>query len=465
MKLRPWIVSPVKGPGGAAELIAIAAPLVVSYACETVMMFTDRLFMSRVSGAHMAATMGGGLTSFTFTTFFMGILGYATAMVAQNLGAKRKAVCPVVTTQALIVALVAYPLMVVSIPLGYRIFDIAGINALQVKPQRTYFTIMMLGSIIPLLRTALGNFFSGIGRTRIIMIAASITMMCNVGLNYVLIFGKMGLPALGIRGAAIGTLIAGTLGLVIEAAAYVQTAIMREFDTVRSFHFDKKLMGELLHLGYPAGLEMLLNLVAFTTLVTTFHSCGPAVAAAITITFSWDMVSFVPMIGLHIAVTSLTGRYFGAWELPTVYRSAWSGMKLSALYSCLLMIVYLFFPGPLVNLFLPETGTDLSNVRETALFMVRLISFYLFCDGALQVFGGALRGVGDTFWVMAASVTMHWTFTLLAIIMLKALHFDAKTTWVAVIIVFFFYGPIFLLRFRSGRWEKRRLKNGVKNPR
>ena len=155
----------------------------------------------------MAATMGGGLTSFMFVTFFAGLIGYSTAMVAQNLGASRSSRCAVVTTQSLIVALLAYPVVLSCMPLGNLIFTKTGISPEQMKYQVPYFEILMFGQITVLLRCSLGSFFNGIGKTRIIMLANIACMVCNVGLNYLLVFGKLGFPQLGIRGAAYGTVI------------------------------------------------------------------------------------------------------------------------------------------------------------------------------------------------------------------------------------------------------------------
>ena len=446
------------GNGGITELVGIAAPLIVSSTCDTIMMFTDRLFLSRLSGVHMAAAMGGGLSVFTCMTFFLGLHGYATAMVAQHFGAKRNEDCPKTVAQALIVSLCGYPLILCCIPAGFRIFKAVGMDPVQLEQQRIYFSMLMTGTIISLLRSSIGCFFSGIGRTGIIMAAAVAGMVLNVGINYVLIFGKTGMPALGIRGAAIGTIIGNFAGLCILVAAYVGASSEKRWGIGRSFSFDRKLMGELLRFGYPAGLEMLLNLIAFTTLVTAYHSCGELVATAITITFNWDMVSFVPMIGLGIGVTSLAGRYTGAREKRSVYRSAYTGIKLAGTYSALLFIPFLFFTGPLVDLFLPGSAAGSGPVREMALFMVKMISVYLFCDAVLQVFGGALRGTGDTFWVMLVSVAMHWSFALVTVVSLRVFHADPRTTWCMVIGAFFLYGPIFFVRFRSGRWEKRMAK-------
>ncbi|MBN1757372.1 MAG: MATE family efflux transporter [Chitinispirillaceae bacterium] len=445
----------LSGRGGAGELVGIAAPLVVSFACETVMMFTDRLFLSRLSGAHMAAAMGGGLMAFTFMTFFLGIHGYGTAMVAQQFGAGKKEHCPLVVSQALIIGLIGYPIILSGIPLGIRMFRLSGVDTVQLQQQQMYFSLLMTGTIITLTRSSIGCFFSGIGKTGVIMVAAGASMTINVGLNYLLIFGKIGFPEMGIRGAAIGTIIANFTGLCILLIVYLRYSSNDEYRIPKSFRFNRQLMAELLRYGYPAGLEMLLNLIAFTTLVTTFHSCGEAVATAITIAFNWDMVSFVPMIGLSIGVTSLAGRYTGASDRRSVYRSAYTGIKLAAIYSGFLLIPFLFFTGPLVELFLHGTVSGNDEVSVMAVFMVKMISVYLFCDAVLQVFGGALRGVGDTFWVMTVSVTMHWSFALLTIIALKVAHLDPRVTWCLVIGAFFFFGPIFFVRFRSGRWGEK----------
>lgn len=441
------------GPGGARELITIALPLVVSNSCVMLMLFTDRLFLSRLSPAHMAAAMGGGLTSFMMVTFILGVHGYGNALVAQHFGAEKKSLCGVVVTQELIISVLAYPLILVCIPLGHKIFAFSGITQNQLVQQTVYFDTIIFGTIIIMIKSSFSSFFSGIGRTRIIMVTAVVTLAANVGLNYVLIFGKLGMPQLGIRGAAIGTVAADAIGAVIIITAYFSHKYRHEFSIMSGWRFDGMVMKELFHRGYPAGLEMLLNLIAFNAMVTIFHSCGEVVATAITITFNWDMVSFIPMIGLNIAVTSLTGRYLGARNMTALKRSAYNGLKLATMYTGMLLIPFLVFTDTLVGVFLPESaGAHHEQVRELSLFMVKMISLYLFCDGVLIVFSGALRGVGDTFWTMTVSIIMHWTFATITFVLLKKFHFDARTTWLVIIGVFFLFGPIMYLRFRSERW-------------
>ena len=448
-----------RGRGSARELLGVAMPLIISYASDTVMTFTDRLFLSRLSSDHMSAAMGGGMSSFTLSTFFVGLLSYATSMVAQRYGAQRTSFCSRITTQSLIVAVLAYPVMLALIPLGHAYFHWMGIGAGQLALQETYFDILMYGALISLLRGALTGFFSGVGRTRLIMLASLAAMVLDVGLNCVLVFGKLGFPALGIRGAAFGTLIAGAAGLGIMAWAYLARGNRRAFAVGDSFAFDPRLMKELWRLGTPSGLDLSLNLVAFTTLITLFHACSPSVAAAATITFNWDSVSFIPLLGINVGVTSLVGRYAGAGDLPTAHRATMSGLWLACGYSLLFGIVFVSVPGVLVDVFQPSSANGLwPQTRETAIFMVRLISIYVLADAVSQVYSGALRGVGDTLVTMLLSVAVHWLLTGVAYVALRVLHWSPEASWVAVVVSLIVLALAYYARYRFGNWRSRALR-------
>ncbi|MBN2674188.1 MAG: MATE family efflux transporter, partial [Deltaproteobacteria bacterium] len=436
----------------------IAAPLIVSYACDTIMMFTDRLFLSKLSGAHMSAAMSGGLTAFMLSTFFVGLIGYTTAMVAQRLGAEKKERCAVITTQGLIIAFAAYPVLLALIPLGKIIFAESGIDASQLDLQVGYFRILMYGSLIPLIRSSLGNFFSGIGRTRLVMLAAVISMVTNVGLNYMLIFGKFGMPALGIRGAAIGTIAAGFVGIVVLFLAYLRKSNREEFGVSSSFIFDKPLMKELWRLGMPSGAELFLNLLAFTAMITIFHGQGIVVASSVTITFNWDMVAFIPLLGINVGVTTLVGQYVGKKDLATANNAMKSGLLLACSYVIGLMILFVVSPGPLVELFKPEQHSAYwAQIYPLAVAMVELISVYLLADAVTIVFSGALRGAGDTFWTMVLSVAIHWGLAILTLLCFYVFNQNAYTTWVAVICVFCVLASAYMLRYYKGNWQEKAL--------
>ena len=445
-------------PGGLREMLAVALPMVASQACETAMMFVDRLFLSRLGTAEMSASMAGGLTAFMMMTFFIGLIGYATALVAQYLGAGRKASCARVTTQALLLAVAAYPLILAARPLAHGLFAASGIPPEQLEPQQAYFDILLYGALLTLLRTALASFFSGIGRTRVIMISTLVAMVVNIAANYVLIFGHLGFPALGIRGAAFGTLLASFCALLVLAGAYWGRSIRREFSVGAALRFDREILGKLLRYGYPAGIELFLNLIAFTLMILLFHGHSPATASAVTIVFNWDMVSFVPLLGIQIGVVSLVGRHLGAGRPDIAQRAARSGLKMALTYSSLILILFVAFPAQLVGFFAPVAADAVyAEAAPLATVMLRLAAFYVLADALMVVFSGVLRGAGDTFWAMCISVAMHWLLLPALYLALKVFHLPPQTAWLALIFLFLAFSAVFYLRYRAGHWKRLRV--------
>ena len=440
--------------GGIREMLSIALPMVISHACYTIMTFTDRLFLSKLGSEQMNAAMGGGITAFMMMTFFFGIIGYSTALVAQYFGAEKKSRCSVVITQAMIISIIAYPIMIFAKPLGIFLFEFMKISPEQMVYQKIYFNILIYGVIFGILRPCFTGFFSGIGKTKIIMISSAVSMGLNIVVNYVLIFGKLGFPALGIRGAAYGTIIGSAAGIAVMLWKYLSKENRQEYGIMKSFHFDKKAMGELLRFGYPAGIELLLNLLAFNILIMIFHSHSLATATAVTIVFNWDMVSFIPLLGIGISVTSLVGRYMGMRKPDIAHRCVMSGLKMALVYSFFIIILFVGFTEILVNIFKPANSSDIFNQAfPTAIFMLRMAAVYVLVDAMIIILIGALRGAGDSFWAMALSVSMHWTLVPVLYFMLKLKDFSPQQGWVAVVMIFLVFSSFIYLRYHGGKWK------------
>jgi len=440
--------------GGIREMAAIAVPMVVSQACYTFMTFTDRMFLSRLGPELMNAAMGGGLTVFMMMTFFIGLTGYATAVVAQYLGSGNKNKCAVVLTQAVIIAFAAYPLILFCRPLAHRLFDVMGVVPSQLGPQKLYFDILIFAVIVTLLRGCFSAFFSGIGKTKMVMISGLTAMCVNIGVNYILIFGKFGMPALGIRGAAYGTIIGSASGLAVLLVSYLGRENFMRFRVAASFRFNGEVMRTLLRFGYPAGLEMFLNLLAFDVMVLMFHSVGAVEATASTIVFNWDMASFVPLLGIGVGVTSLVGRYMGAGSPDTAHKATMSGVKLGMIYSAIVCILFAGFPGILASIFRPDVANSIFDAAmPVTVFMIRLAAFYVLAEAVFVVFIGALRGAGDTFWAMFISVALHWVLVPILFVMLKVLDTGLEAAWQAVVGMFLLFSIFVYLRYRSGRWR------------
>ncbi len=444
------------GSGGVREMIAIALPMIVSSGCDTMMMFTDRLFLSRLGPEYMSAGMGGGMTAFMLLSFFVGLLGYSTAVTAKYFGAGKPEKCPSVTYQSFLISLFAFPFLIAFMPLMHMYFRASGIAEEQLIHQLPYFDILMYGCFLGLLRSVFIGFFSGIGQTKVIMLSSVAALVTNAIASYLLVFGKFGFPELGISGAAYGTLIGSVVMNGVMAYAFIRYNRRMKISLRKAAVYDRPMLTEIVKFGFPAGMEMFLAMTAFTLIIFMFHSKGIETASAVTIAFNWDHVAYVPLIGLEISVTSLFGRYLGAGRPDIAHRALKSGLKTGTLYSVLVSVLFVFFPVMLINIFHPA-GPDASfdGVRDLAVYMLRTASIYVIVETLIVVYAGALRGAGDTYWAMFINVGIMWILVGIAYIGMNVYGISIKAAWLIMVLMFLAIPAVMYLRYRYGGWEKR----------
>ena len=450
-----------KKNGDVKDVLVVALPMLLSMSFDTIMTFIDRLFLSKLGPAEMNAALGAGAVQLALTMFFTGAISYTTAMVAQRLGAKKTSDCARVFMQSVYLSLISVPLLYLTIPLGHLAFGMEHLPADQLEYQKTYFNILMFGGIINLVRNAAPCFFSGIGETKIVMKAAFVGMIVNVACNFVLIYGLGPIPALGVAGAAYGTLIGNLVSTIILFVKFFAKSCNSRFNTRSSFAFSWPLTRELLQKGIPSGVEMFLNMSAFQLMILMFHALGPDAATASSVMFNWDMVAYVPLMGLEVASTSLVGRYVGARDAAAATRSTYSGLKLGWGYSLIMGIFFVFLPGVLTDIFRPDVAEASAEAiaifdaaRPMSIFMLRIATFYIFVEVLLVVYAGALRGAGDTVWVMFACAIMNWCVSGALYVAAYIFHLPAHYAWIAVVAVYSTAPVIFWWRWKSGKWRR-----------
>jgi multidrug resistance protein, MATE family len=440
--------------GGITELLILSLPIMASQSCDTIMVFTDRVFLSKLSSEQMNAATGGGISAFLLLTFFFGLIGFSTALIAQYYGAKNYKNCSVVTVQAFGISILAYPLIILSLPLLYWYFGAMKISPEQLMYQKQFVNILVFGSIISLFRHSLSCYFSGIGKTKIVMISAITTMCINVVFNYIFVFGKFGMPALGIRGAAFGTILSGFCGLLILVYFFFEHKNAKKYGVLQAFKFNKNITKTIFRYGSPAGTEFFVNFIAFSFLIFMFHSYSQEAATASSIMFNWDMVTFVPLIGVEIGVTSLVGRYIGAKKLHVAERAAYSGVKLGWMFSFFVLLLFVFLPSFLVDVFKPNHAEAIfEHAKPIAIRMLQLASIYVLAEAILVAFVGALRGAGDTIWTMWVSMGLHWLFVPTLYVTLFVFDLGPIWAWGILVFLFLLFCVIFYFRFKTGKWK------------
>ena len=434
------------------ELLHSALPMMISQGTFAVMIFTDRYFMSQISPTHMAAALGGGVATYFSFCFFSGLFSYANALVAQYLGAGNEAKCPRVVTQGLLMTLSCLPLLGVIAYFVSGIFAAMGHDPQQVELERLYYLILMSGSGITLAKICFSSYFAGIAQARVVMICDVTGMIINVPLSYILIFGHLGFPELGIAGAGIGTVIATLVSLLLFIAFYFAKAHRERFRVLQSLHFDAGIFQRFVRLGLPSGTELFLNVAAFNLFLLMFQSYGVVQGASAAIVFNWDVVSFIPMIGLSISVISLIGRCVGAGDMARANEVIAGGFLLGLSYSGVLAILFILLRFPMVEVFAPPGG-DFEEIRSMAGFMMVGLATYTMADSIILVSGGVLRGAGDTRWLLIASASLYWIMLAAQYFIIRVFEFGPKASWLAFVVMLLAIAAVFLWRLKSGRWR------------
>jgi len=439
------------------NMLTIAFPLIVSQGSETIMLFCNRYFVSFLGSDFIPASMTGGLTQFVFTSFFGGIVGYVNALAAQYHGAGRPERCVQAVSQGLLLSMVFYPLLIALIPLVHRGFGWAGHDPRLVALEFTYFRILMLGSILFLAQGVLAGYFIGLGKTRTVMLASFFGIFATVPMSWALVLRTLGNPRLCIEGAAIGTLCGSFCTVGILFIAYLRSPAYRAHHGSGAWKPRRELLARLLRYGTPAGAETFINVFAFNLFVLLMQSYSPSVATAVTITFNYDLVAFIPMLGVGAAVTSMAAQRMGAGDVRGAKRAAFLGLRVAWIYAGLMMIAFVVGAPVLVKVFANGFTAGDEAILPLAQTLLRLAALYTLGDATQVVFSGALRAAGDTKWVMIISGTLHWIMAVGAFIFIRILVLPPVAVWVFFIAFVVSMGFAMYLRHHRGAWQTMRL--------
>ena len=443
-----------RGPGGIKVVLIQATPIIITQSSDTILMFTDRYLLAGKSPIDMAAALSGGLTSFLTVTLFFGLLSQVNALSGQFTGKKSPVEASLAAGQGIMLACLFAPFLYLTLPFAKDFFSFCGHEGRLLHLETQYFQILVSAHIITLLRCVLASFFSGIGKPMIIMKSALIGVVINIPLTYALIFGKWNLPELGIVGAAWATVISSFIVLCILVYYYFSHHYRESHKTHLSIRYNRDIMRALLKLGLPAGFEFLLQLSGFNFFILIFASAGPTAAAAITITFSWELLSYLPMTGIQIAVIALSAKYIGMGKTELAERTSYNALKIAMLYSGTLAIIFFTFAPELATAF---TQGEVNETSQMASTMLRIACIYMTFDAIHLVYAGILKGAGDLIYPTCLTFFIFWGACILAYIEINILELNPIQVWWSFTILIIAIGILYYQRFRTGIWKTKKI--------
>jgi len=446
-------------PGSYKEIFTLSLPLVVSSGSWTIMHFTDRMFLSWYSEDALAASLPAGVTNFTFLCFFMGVATYTGTFVAQYFGAGQFDRIGRIVWQGVFFSLLSTLLLLPLIPLSRPLFRFIGHPGNIPELEAQYFRILCYGMGFSLLSSAFSTFFIGLGRTRVVMIVNLLIAVLNIVLDYAWIFGKWGFPRWGIRGAAWATSISAMIGALIMAALYLFPENQKRYATISGFGFDPKLFLRLLKFGLPSGLQFLLDMACFTLFVLMVGRLGKIELAATNIAFNINVFAFMPMIGFGIAIATLVGQYLGR-NRPDIAALCVSRIFLITLiYMGAVSISYILFP----NLYIRVYGTRenpalLAEIHRLARILLMFVAVYSFFDAMNMIYISALKGAGDTLFVMIVIVICSLFIVVIPTYICCVIYKGSiYLAWTFFSLYVIFVAFVFLMRYRGGKWKSMRV--------
>jgi MATE family multidrug resistance protein len=453
-------------PAGYREVLVLAGPLVLSTGTSTVQQFVNRVFLSWYSPEALAASLPAGALSFTVLCFFIGTASYANTFVAQYHGARQPERIAGAVWQAIRLS-VAAAFIVMPFALAAKpVFDLAGHPLAVRQLECDYFRILILGGGFTVLSAAVSAFFTGIGQTRTVMWVSVSSTVLNALLDYGLIFGHWGLPRLGIVGAAYATVIAQGLGSVAFLALFLFGAQSREYNVWRTRGFDRPLFVRLLRFGAPSGLHFMLDVLAWSLFILLIGRLGITALGATNLAFQVNSIVFVPMIGFAIATSTLVGQRLGQDRPDLAARTTWSAFHITFTYMTTLAAFYLLAP----SLFLLPFGAkadpaQFALLRDTTIIMLRFVAVYSVFDSANLIFSAALKGAGDTLFVMLMSSSLSMS---LMVVPTWFICRDGKgsiwAAWTALTVFIVVLAFFFLGRFLKGKWRTMRVTESPHSP-
>lgn len=452
---------PLRTPSPLREMFAVAAPTVATMTSYTLMQFVDKLLVSRIGTdpVYVGAQGDGGIAAFVPISIATGTLQIVNTYVSQNLGAGRTDRAPAYAWNAIWLALAWAVLL---IPYGFALpalFESIGRTPQQVELASTYGQILVFGAVFTMATRAISQFFYGMHKPNVVLVAGVASNIINLLLSYALVFGVWGMPKMGIAGSAIGTVAATAVELAIPMALFLGPKYNALYRTRAAWKPSLQHVKDIIKLGWPGGAmfgnEMLCWTYFMVYLVGQF---GTLHSSAAWIAHQWMTLSFMPAVGISVAATAIVGKCMGMGRPDLARRRAFLGLRVALVYMGTCALLFVLFRHEMIALFIKD-GTDPADaatlVRLGSTMLIATAAFQLF-DATAMTLSGALRGAGDTIVPGIVTVVLAWTIIVLGgnLIVRFAPGLESLGPWIAAAAYIAALCVFFLARFLSGKWMK-----------
>ncbi len=443
--------APARVPPTLRGLLGLAWPVVVSRSSQVVVGLSDAVMVAHLGESALAATTTGAMNALCFFIFPMGVVFIVSSFSSQLLGRGDPGGARRYGWYGLGVAAATQVLGVAGIPIATRVLGLLH-HAPEVRDLMTDYLALRLwsgGAAIGL--EALGNYYGGLGNTRLPMRASVAAMVLNVAGNWLLIDGNLGAPAMGVRGSALASALStGTAFLGLLAVFLVEGRRAPARGRLRA-----RELGRMLRFGLPSGLNWFFEFFAFMFFVNVVvGGLGTTALAALMTVIQVNSFSFMPAFGLASAGAILVGQAIGAGERDAVPGLVRLTFAATGTWQVAVGLAYLLVPGVIFTPFARDPASA-EPLLAAGTRMLALSAAWQLFDATVATLAESLRAAGDTAFTMWARVAVAWLiFVPGSWITVRRLGGGdlAAVGWIVAYLGVL--AGVLLWRFRGGAWRR-----------
>ena len=439
-------------------LLALALPMVLSRATQSVMTFADALMVEHLGPQAIAASATGGFNVFLVMILPMGTVFIVQSFVAQHVGANDRDATPRYAYYGLIIAAVSGILALALIPAMDPLLAYAKFSPAVREPMSEYMTLRLYAVAGVVAVEVLGNWYGGLGNTWMALVASVISMVSDLFLNWVLIYGNLGAPEMGVNGAALSSTIGSYVGLAFLLVAFWRRWGMAIGGAPAPARGRPRLsfreLFRVIRFGLPNGLNWFGDFAAFQIFINVvFASLGDDTLAALNVVIAINSLAFMPAFGLASAGAILAGQAIGAGNKDAVWPQVKLTFAVTALWMCTIGAAYLIAPRPLLQLFNSSHSSPL--FVEVGVTMLLISAAWQLFDAIGITLSETLRAAGDTTWTAMARLGLAWfVFVPGAYYIVMRRGGGPVGAMLCLVGYLALLAALFAYRFKSGAWRQ-----------
>jgi len=397
------------------RLLILAGPMIASQLLQMSMGLVDTLMVGRLGAGSLAAVALGGAVYFPLFLICAGVMSAVSPLVSQSLGAGESEHIGRTVRQAFwLASMLAIPGILIMWNVKPFLI-VVGIEPGVAAQTQGYLRAVAFSFIPGLWYWALRHFVEAVGRPRPVMLITLAGAICNAGLNYILMFGKFGVPAMGVVGTGWSTTI------VVYVIFAILVVFVRSEPSLRNYGVFRKLgspdwsfLRRIFRLGWPIGIMLGVETGLFAAAAFMMGTIGTDQLAAHQIAIQCASFTFMVPLGLAFASTIRVGFETGAGNPAGAQIAGYTGMCLAALVMAAFAVVFVVAPRPLLGLFIDLHDPANDAVVRLGVVLLGLAAVFQVFDGVQIASAGALRGLHDTHVPMYVAFVSYWGVGLTA---------------------------------------------------